>query len=251
MVPVRKWGTQMFRYRQSSLPLVSLIKRFTWRHLFLYSVVFMIPSEKKKRRRFKFVGEVLVLLSVLLFIYLFDSLTEPTVPARVTLWFLKPSREVSERNPSEDVHVMAVTQTNVLTLDHPSLGVDHPELQTSTNRCQVCFIFSFSVGGEMKDIWGLTHRWPWNCLQKDGYRHQTPQHHHHCDQSVATRRMVVQSLIKHLVMWPGGTEGVYLLFPLLHKSTSHLFSTNHITAPSQTSNRCSRFSMKVNWSQGV
>ena len=53
----------------------------------------------------------------------------PTVPARVTLWFFKPSRNVSKGNSLEDVHVMAEAKTNVLALHHPSLCVHHPKLQ--------------------------------------------------------------------------------------------------------------------------
>lgn len=53
----------------------------------------------------------------------------PTIPARMTLWFLKPSRDVSKRNPLEDVHVTTEAETNVLALHHPSLCVHHPELQ--------------------------------------------------------------------------------------------------------------------------
>lgn len=53
----------------------------------------------------------------------------PTVPARVTLWLLEPSGDVSKGNASKNVHVMAESQANVLTLHHPSLGVDDAELQ--------------------------------------------------------------------------------------------------------------------------
>lgn len=53
----------------------------------------------------------------------------PTIPARVTLRFLKPPGDVSKGNPSEDVHVTAPTKANVFPAHHPALCVHHPELQ--------------------------------------------------------------------------------------------------------------------------
>ena len=49
----------------------------------------------------------------------------------MTFWFLKPSRDVSKRNPPEDVHVAVESQTDVLALHHTSICVHHPELQKS------------------------------------------------------------------------------------------------------------------------
>lgn len=51
-----------------------------------------------------------------------------TVPARVTLWLLKPSRHVGKGNSLEDVHVSAEAEANVLPLHHATLGVHNPEL---------------------------------------------------------------------------------------------------------------------------
>lgn len=65
-----------------------------------------------------------------------SSVSLPTVPARVTLWFLEPPGDVSEGNPSEDVHVAAEPKTNVLALHHPPLCVHDPELhKLNLNKC--------------------------------------------------------------------------------------------------------------------
>lgn len=57
-----------------------------------------------------------------------ESVSLPTVPARVTFWFLKSSRASSIRNPPEDVHVTAGPKMNVLSLHHPSLCINRAEL---------------------------------------------------------------------------------------------------------------------------
>lgn len=102
---------------------------FTWRHLGLYSVAFRTPDERQTQCK-------IITHFCWDFQYITISISLPTVPARVRLWFLKPSRHVSKGNPLEDVHVTAEAKTNVLALHHASFGVHHPELQIrSTKKC--------------------------------------------------------------------------------------------------------------------
>lgn len=52
-----------------------------------------------------------------------------TVPARVTLWFLKPSRHVGKGNALENVHVSTEPEADVIPLHHATLGVHNPKLE--------------------------------------------------------------------------------------------------------------------------
>lgn len=60
--------------------------------------------------------------------------SQHTVPARVRLWLLEPSRHAGKGNPLEDVHVSAEPKADVLPLHHATLGVHNPELENIKPR---------------------------------------------------------------------------------------------------------------------
>lgn len=60
--------------------------------------------------------------------------SSPTVPAGVTRGLFKPFGCGSKGNALKDVHVMFVSKANVGTLHHPSLGVNHTQLQKKNNK---------------------------------------------------------------------------------------------------------------------
>lgn len=68
-----------------------------------------------------------------------------TIPARVTLWFLKPSRHVGKGNALENVHVSAESEADVIPLHHATLGVHNPKLEIlHKGLCKILELVSFN-----------------------------------------------------------------------------------------------------------
>lgn len=119
---------------------MSVIGRLTWRHLFLYSLALRTPVDRREKDQYQFFYLFLVQGSVLGFPF-----EQHTVPAWVTLRFLKPSRHVSKGNALENVHVSTEPEADVISLHHATLGVHNPKLEIlHKGLCEILELVSFS-----------------------------------------------------------------------------------------------------------